>query len=46
MSDNRVTRNGTEIEALINKRLLKAETRNNAQSVLKALYAFFDRTLN
>ena len=36
----------TEIDALINKGLLKAETRNDAQSVLKALYAFFDRTLN
>jgi hypothetical protein len=35
-----------EIDALVNKGLLEAETRNDAQSVLKALYAFFDRTLN
>ena len=35
-----------EIDALINKGLLRAETRNDAQSVLKALYAIFDRTLN
>ena len=36
----------TEIDALINRGLLMAETRNDAQSVLNALYAFFDRTLN
>ena len=36
----------TEIEALIDRRLLKPETRNDAKSIIEALYAFFDKTLN
>jgi hypothetical protein len=36
----------TEIETLIRKGLLKWETRNDRTEIIKALYAFFDRTLN
>ena len=35
----------TEIDALIRKGFLTAETRNDAKPVRKALYAFLDRTL-
>jgi hypothetical protein len=35
----------TEIDALVRKGLLKAETRNDASAVRKALYAHLDRTL-
>jgi hypothetical protein len=35
----------TEIDALINKGLLKAETRNDLHAVSEALYAHLDRTL-
>ena len=35
----------TEIEALIQKGLLKPETRNDANSIIRAIYEFFDRTL-
>ena len=37
---------GTEIDALIDRGLLKPETRNDAKSIIEALYAFFDKTLN
>jgi hypothetical protein len=37
----------TEIEmTLIRKGLLKWETRNDRSAIIKALYAFFDRTLS
>ena len=36
----------TEIDALIDRGLLKPETRNDAKSIIEALYAFFDQTLN
>jgi hypothetical protein len=36
----------TEIEALIYRGLLKWETRNDRSAIIKALYDFFDRTLN
>ena len=36
----------TEIDALIDRGLLKADTRNDAKSIIEALYAFFDETLN
>lgn len=36
----------TEIDALIRKELLKPETRNDASSIIDALYAFLDRTLD
>ena len=36
----------TEIKTLIRKGLLKWETRNDRSAVVKALYAFFDHTLN
>jgi hypothetical protein len=35
----------TEIDALISKRLLPAETRNNLKAVREALYAHLDSTL-
>ena len=36
----------TEIETLINKGLLKWETRNDRNAIIDALYEFFDHTLN
>jgi hypothetical protein len=36
----------TEIDALIDRGLLKADTRNDAKLIIEALYAFLDRTLN
>ena len=36
----------TEIDALIGKGLLTAETRNNTSAVTEALYAHLDNTLN
>jgi len=36
----------TEIEALIYRGLLKWETRNDRSAIIRALYAFFDHTLN
>jgi hypothetical protein len=36
----------TEIDALIDRGLLKVETRNDLNAVRDALYAFFDQTLN
>jgi hypothetical protein len=36
----------TEIEALIYRGLLKWETRNDRSAIIKALYDFFDHTLN
>jgi hypothetical protein len=36
----------TEIDALIKRGLLKSGTRNDAKSIIEALYAFFDETLN
>ena len=36
----------TEIETLIRKGLLTWETRNDRSAIIKALYDFFDRTLN
>jgi hypothetical protein len=36
----------TEIDALIKRGLLKSETRNDAKSIIEALYAFLDKTLN
>ncbi|MGC1358544.1 MAG: hypothetical protein WA851_22625 [Xanthobacteraceae bacterium] len=36
----------TEIDALIDRGFLKPETRNDAKSIIEALYAFFDETLN
>jgi hypothetical protein len=35
-----------EIESLIQKGLLKPETRNSARAITAALYAFLDRTLS
>jgi hypothetical protein len=35
----------TEIDALIRRGLLKAETRNDMVSIIKALYAHLDNTL-
>ena len=35
----------TEIDGLIRRGFLKSEMRNNKNAVLKALYAFFDRTI-
>ena len=35
-----------EIETLIQKGLLKWETRNDRSAIINALYAFFDHTLN
>jgi hypothetical protein len=35
----------TEIDGLIDKGLLKPETRNDAKSIIEALYGFFDKTL-
>jgi len=35
----------TEIETLIRKGLLKWETRNDRNEIIKALYEYFDRTL-
>ena len=36
----------TEIETLIHKGLLKWETRNDRNEIIKALYEFFNGTLN
>ena len=36
----------TEINDLIRKGLLKAETRNNASAIIDALYAHLDNTLD
>ena len=36
----------TEIDALIKRGLLKSETRNDAKSIIEALYSFLDKTLN
>lgn len=36
----------TEIDVLIRKGLLKSETRNDANAIIEALYAFFDRYLD
>jgi hypothetical protein len=36
----------TEIDGLIDRGLLKPETRNDAKSIIEALYAFFDKALN
>ena len=36
----------TEIDALIHKGLLNSEMRNDANAIIEAMYAFFDRTLN
>jgi hypothetical protein len=36
----------TEIDALIHKGMLKSDTRNDAKSIIEALYAFFDKALN
>jgi hypothetical protein len=35
----------TEIDALIRKRLLKPETRNDTSAIIDALYAHLDHTL-
>lgn len=35
----------TEIDALIRKGMLKAETRNNRTAIIDALYVHLDRTL-
>ena len=35
----------TEIDALVNMGLLKQETRNSANAIIDAFYAFLDRTL-
>jgi hypothetical protein len=35
-----------EIEALIGKRLLSWEMRNDRSAIINALYAFFEQTLN
>jgi hypothetical protein len=42
----RIELRATEIDALIDRGLLKPETRNDAKSIIEALYAFFDETLN
>jgi hypothetical protein len=36
----------TEIDVLVQKGLLKADTRNDARDVREALYQYFDTTLN
>ena len=36
----------TEIDGLIDKGLLKPETRNDAKSIIEALYAFLEKFLN
>ncbi len=36
----------TEIETLIRQGLLSWEMRNDRSAIIRALYAFFDRTLN
>ena len=36
----------TEIDALVGMKLLRAEMRNDPSAVSKALYAYFDRTLD
>jgi hypothetical protein len=36
----------TEIDVLVQKGLLKADTRNDARAVREALYQHFDSTLN
>lgn len=36
----------TEIDALIQRGMLKSDARNDAKSIIEALYAFFDKTLN
>ena len=36
----------TEIDALIKRGLLKSETRNDPKSIIEALYALFDQTLD
>ena len=36
----------TEIDTLIRMGLLKRETRNDRNAIIRALYAFFDCTLN
>jgi hypothetical protein len=36
----------TEIEVLIQKKLLEADARNDARAVRDALHAYFDRTLS
>jgi hypothetical protein len=36
----------TEIDTLIRKGLLRWETRNDRSAIIKALYDFFDHTLN
>jgi hypothetical protein len=41
----RVELRETEIDALIRKGMLESETRNDTNAVIRALYAFFDRTL-
>lgn len=35
----------TEIDALVAKKMLKQETRNDTNAIIEALYAFLDRTL-
>jgi SOS response regulatory protein OraA/RecX len=41
----RVELRETEIDALVRKGLLRAESRDNADAVLRAFYAFLDRAL-
>ena len=36
----------TEIDALVQKGLLKTDARNDTRAVREALYQYFDRTLN
>jgi hypothetical protein len=36
----------TEIDVLVQKRLLQADARNNTRAIREALYQYFDRTLN
>jgi hypothetical protein len=36
----------TEIDALVHRGLLKSETRNDPKSIIEALYALFDQTLD
>jgi hypothetical protein len=36
----------TEIDALVHKGLLKIEMRNDANAIIEAVYAHFDRTLD
>lgn len=42
----RVEIRATEIEMLIRKGLLMREMRNDRNEIIKALYVFFDHTLN